>query len=84
MIYIDRLVDYCIEKQSELVAHLRKYKGRVVFGGNNVRDEYGFAAMFPAQGYSASFVTASKLLDAVSILPGCFEEQSYAPAAYTQ
>ena len=46
-INIGSLFDYCVEKQSELAAHLRKYKGRVVFGGNNVRDEFGLAAMFP-------------------------------------
>ena len=38
-IHIGRLFDLCVEKHKELVAHLRKYKGRVVFGGNNVRDE---------------------------------------------
>ena len=37
-IHIGRLFDLCVEKHSELAAHLRKYKGRVVFGGNNVRD----------------------------------------------
>ena len=49
-----------------------------------MRDEYGLAAMFPEQGSGASFATASKLLDAVSLLPGCFGEQSDAPSAYTQ
>ena len=48
-IHIGRLFDLCVEKHSSLAAHLRKYKGRVVFGGNNVRDEYGLAAMFPEQ-----------------------------------
>ena len=73
-----------MEKPNEFASHLRKYKGRVVFGGNNVRDEYGLAALFPEQGSGASFATASKLLDAVSLLPGCFGEQSDAPSAYTQ
>ena len=44
-IHIGRLFDLCVEQHSELAAHLGKYKGRVVFGGNNVRDEYGLAAM---------------------------------------
>ena len=83
-VHIGRLFDLCVEKHSELAARLRKYKGRVVFGGNNVRDEYGLAAMFPEQGSGASFATASKLLDAVSLLPGCSGEQSHAPSACTQ
>ena len=62
---------------------MSKYKGRVVFG-NNVRDEYGLAAMFPEQGSRVSFATASKLLGTVSLLPGCFGEQSDALSAYTQ
>ena len=52
--------------------------------GNNVRDEFGLAAMFPEQGSGASFATASKLLDTVSLRPVCFGEQSGAPSAYTQ
>ena len=62
---------------------MRKYKGRFVFG-DNVRDEFGLAAMFPEQASGASYATASKLLDAVSLLPGCYGEQSDAPSAYAQ
>ena len=62
----------------------RKWKGRAVFGGNNVRDEFGLAASFPEQGSGASHASASKLLDAVANLPGNIGEQSDAPAAYTQ
>ena len=58
--------------------------GRVVFGGNNVRDEYGLAATFPEAGPGASYGAASKLLDAVSALPGNDGQQSDAPAAYIQ
>ena len=56
----------------------------IVIGGNNVRDEFGLAAAFPEQGSGASFATASKLLDVVSLLPGNYGEQSDAPSAYTQ
>ena len=77
------MFDLCVEQRNELAANLRNNKGRVVFG-NNVRDEYGLAAMFPEQSSGASFATASKLLDTVSLLPGCFGEQSDAPSAYTQ
>ena len=64
-ILVGPLFGICVEKHSELEQKRRKYKGRVVFGGNNVRDEFGLAAAFPEQGSGASFATASKLLDVV-------------------
>ena len=78
------LFDLCVEKHSELEEAKRKYKGRVVYGGHRVFDEFGLAAEFPDQGSGASFLTASKLCDAVSMLPGNRGEQSDAPSAYTQ
>ena len=55
-----------------------------MFGGNNVRDEFGLATMFPEHGSGASYAAASKLLDAVACLKGNVGQQSDAPAAYTQ
>ena len=66
------------------IAHLRKFKGRAVFQGNWVLDEYGMQTFFPDQGSGASFMTASRLLDAIALLPGCSGQQSDAPQAYTQ
>ena len=85
-IHLGRLFDICVLKGSELPeGHPnRKWKGRVVFGGNNVQDEHGLAATFPDAGSGASYASASKLLDTVARLPGCLGEQSDAPAAYTQ
>ena len=71
-------------KGSELEESKRRYKRRVVFGGHMIRDEYGLEAQFPEQGSGASFVTASKLLDVVAMLPGNCGEQSDARSAYTQ
>ena len=52
-IHLGRLFDICVLKGSELPeGHInRKWKGRVVFGGNQVQDEYGTARPFqrPAQ-----------------------------------
>ena len=47
-IHIGSLHELCVEKGSELsVGHInRKYKGRVVFLGDRVRDAYGQAAVF--------------------------------------
>ena len=73
-----------MEKHSELEESKRKCKGRVVFGGHRVFDEHGLAAEFPDQGSGASFLSASKLCDAVAMLPGNRGEQSDAPSAYTQ
>ena len=78
-----RVFPLCVVQISE-IAHLRKYKGRVAFQGNNVRDEFGMQALFPDQGSGASFMTASRVMDAISILPGCTGQQSDAPQAYTQ
>ena len=78
------LFDLCVEKGSELPEEKRRYKGRVVFGGHRIHDEFGLAAEFPEQGSGASMISASKLCDAVALLPGCDGEQSDATSAYTQ
>ena len=78
------LFDLCVEKGSELPPEKRRYKGRVVFGGHRIHDEFGLAAEFPEQGSGASMISASKLCDAVALLPGCSGEQSDATSAYTQ
>ena len=77
-IHMGRLFDICVLEGSELEpGHVnRKWKGRVVFGGNNVQDECGLAALFPEAGSGASYSSASKLLDAVSMLPGNIGQQS--------
>ena len=56
----------------------------MVFGGHAVGDKFSLEAQFPDQGSGASLMSASKLTDAVSLLPGCSGEQSDAPSAYTQ
>ena len=66
-----RLFDLCVEKASELEESKRRYKGRVVFGGHRIHDEFGLAAEFPEQGSGACMISASKLCDAVAMLPGC-------------
>ena len=78
------LFDLCVEKGSELEESKRRCKGRVVFGGHRIHDEFGLAAEFPEQGSGASMISASKLCDAVAMLPGCSGEQSDATSAYTQ
>ena len=45
-VHFGSLMALCHQKHSELSEALRRYKGRVVFRGDNVRDEEGFYAVF--------------------------------------
>ena len=69
------LMDLCHEKHSELSRDRRSYKGRVIFRGDQVRDESGF---------SASHTAAAKLLDAIARMDGNDGTDSDAIGAYTQ
>ena len=62
------LFDLCVVKHSELEESKHTYNGRVVFGGHGIQDEHGLAAEFPEQGSGASFLSTSKLCDAVALL----------------
>ena len=58
-------------ENAELQAKHQKYKGRVVLRGDFVKDDSGSYAVFTEQGSSASQMTAAKVMDIVSRLPGC-------------
>ena len=49
----------------------QKYKGRVVFRGDNVKDNSGSYAVFIEQGFSAFQMTAAKIVKIISRLFGC-------------
>ena len=63
-VHFGRVFGFCAIKHSELAEEKRKYKGRVVFEGNRVRDESGLAAIFQDQNSSASPYASWKI-------PGC-------------
>ena len=63
-------MDLCHIKHSELEEKLQIWKGRVVFRGDNVKDESGYLAVFSEQGTSASNLEAAKFLDAIARFPG--------------
>ena len=63
--------DICHLKNAELEAKHQKYKGRVVLRGDIVKDNSGSCAVFTEQGSSASQMTAAKVMDIISRLPGC-------------
>ena len=58
-------------ENAELEAKHQKYKGRVVLRGDIVKDDSGSYAVFTEQGSSASQMTAAKIMDIISSLPGC-------------
>ena len=62
----------------------KKYKGRVVLRGDIVKDDLGSCAVFTEQGSSASQMTAAKIMDIISRLPGCDGQAADAVSAYTQ
>ena len=77
-------MDICHLKNDELEAKHQKYKGRVVLRGDIVKYNSGFYAVFTEQGSSASQMTAAKIMDIISRLPGCDRQAADAVSAYTQ
>ena len=69
-VHFASLMDICHLKNAELEAKHQKYKGRVVLRGDIVKDDSGSYAVFTEQGSSASQMTAAKIMDIISRLPG--------------
>ena len=70
-VHFASLMDICHLKNAELETKHQKYKGRVVFRGDIVKDDSGSYAVFKERGSSASQMTAAKVMDIISRLPGC-------------
>ena len=83
-VHFASLMDICHLKNAELEAKHQKYKGRVVLRGDIVKDNSGSYAVFTEQGSSASQMTAAKIMDIISRLPGCDGQAADAASAYTQ
>ena len=83
-VHFASLMDICHMKNAELEAKHQKYKGRVVLRGDIVKDNSGSYAVFTEQGSSASQMTAAKIMDIISRLPGCDGQAADAVSAYTQ
>ena len=84
--HVGRIFEICVEKNAELPADnpARKFKGRVVFQGNQVRDENWEAAMFQELSSCPATMEASKSADCYGLLPGHAIQQADAEQAYTQ
>ena len=78
------LMDICHLKNAELEAKHQKCKGRVVLRGDIVKDDSGSCAVFTEQGSSASQMTAAKVMDIISRLPGCAGQAADAVSACAQ
>ena len=81
-VHFASLMDICYLKNAELEAKHQKYKGRVVLRGDIVKDDSGSYVVFTEQGSSASQMTAAKIMDIISRLPGCDGQAADAVSAY--
>ena len=82
-VHFASLMDICHLKDAELEAKHQKYKGPVVLRGDIVKDDSGSCAVFTEQGSSASQMTAAKIMDIISRLPGCNGQAADAVSAKT-
>jgi len=85
-VHIGRIFGIVVEKNTQLPIgdKLRKYKGRIVFQGNEVRDERHDYAFFDDVASAPAALEASKSCDAYGLLFGNHVQQSDALQAYTQ
>ena len=83
-VHFASLMELCHLKNSELEPQFQKYKGRVVLRGDTVKHDSGSCAVFTERRSSASQMTAAKVMDIISRLPGCAGRAAYAVSAYTQ
>ena len=83
-VHFPSLMDICPLKKAEFETKHQKYKGRIGLRGDIVKDDSGSYAVFTEQGSSASQMTAGKVMDIISRLPGCAGQAADAVSAYTQ
>ena len=81
-----RIFDLCVEKGSELPQgdKDRKFKGRAVLQGDQVRDQNWEAALFQDLSSSPAAMEASRAADAYGMLDGHTIMVADADSAYTQ
>ena len=83
-VHFASLMDLCHLKNAELETKHQKDKGRVVLRGDIVNDDSGSRAVFTEQGSSASQMTAAKVMDIISRLPGCAGQAANTVSTHTQ
>ena len=83
-VHFASVTNLCHLKSSEFEPQYQKYKGRVVLRGDTVKDDSGSYAVFTEQGSSASQMTAAKVMNIISRLPGYAGQAADAVSAHTQ
>ena len=83
-VHFASLMDICHLKMLNWRQSTQKYKGRVVLRGGIVKDDSGSYAVFTDQGSSAPQMTAAKITDIISKLPGCDGQAADAESVKTQ
>ena len=82
-VHFPSLMDICHLKNAELETKHQKFQGRVVLRGDIVKDDSGSCVVFTEHWSSASQMTAAKVMDIISRLPGCSGKAADAVSAYT-
>ena len=82
-LHLATLMDPCHLKHAELTELEQQSGGRAVLRGDNVIED-AVGAVFTEQGASASHLTAAKVWDTMSRLPGMSGEANGAVSAHTQ
>ena len=67
-IHIGSMLELLYLKHSELAEEFQKLKGRVVFLGDRVKDQYGAAAVFEQLSSSPAGIEASRFIDAYGMM----------------
>ena len=85
-VHVGRIFDICVEKNSELADGdpRKKFKGRVVFEGCSVRDEFGNWALFQEMSSCPATMEAAKAADAYGMFEDHDVELADGESAYTQ
>ena len=53
--------------KNEEIFHLATYEGRTVLQGNYIKDDEGIHQLFLDQGFGASVMAASRIMDAIKL-----------------
>ena len=83
-VHFTSLMDFCHLKNCELEKKLQKYDGKVVLRVDTVKNDSGFTLYWRSKVLQRHTWRRQKVLDVISILPGCSGPASDAVSAYTQ
>jgi len=85
-VHVGRIFGFVVEKNAELPDGdpRKKFKGRFVFQGNQVKDEEGLMATFQDLGSAPASMAAGKMIDVIALQQDCSGGMADAVRAYTQ